>query len=81
VERGPLVYCAEGVDNPGKVMGHRMSGKTTFVTEARPELLGGVVTVKAVNDAPGGGSLTLIPYYAWAHRGPNEMRVWFPFEP
>jgi len=20
----------------------------------------------------------LIPYYAWANRGPGEMRVWFP---
>jgi uncharacterized protein len=19
-----------------------------------------------------------IPYYAWAHRGPGEMMVWFP---
>ena len=22
--------------------------------------------------------LTLIPYYAWCHRGANEMRVWLP---
>jgi len=22
--------------------------------------------------------MVLIPYYVWANRGPNEMRVWFP---
>jgi hypothetical protein len=22
--------------------------------------------------------LTLIPYYAWANRGPSAMRVWLP---
>jgi hypothetical protein len=25
--------------------------------------------------------LSLIPYYYWCHRGPNEMRVWFPVKP
>lgn len=24
--------------------------------------------------------LTMIPYYAWANRGPHPMQVWFPFE-
>ncbi|MBL9135735.1 MAG: glycoside hydrolase family 127 protein [Verrucomicrobiales bacterium] len=81
VERGPLVYCAEGADNPGTVMGHRMSGKTTFNTETRSDLLGGLVAVKALSGAADGRALTMIPYYAWAHRGPNEMRVWFPFDP
>ena len=28
----------------------------------------------ASTDAP----LTLIPYYAWCHRGPSNMRVWLP---
>ena len=25
--------------------------------------------------------LTLIPYYAWANRGPKEMEVWIPYTP
>ena len=25
-------------------------------------------------------SLTLIPYYAWAHRGSGNMAVWLPYE-
>jgi len=24
--------------------------------------------------------LTLIPYYAWAHRGEGDMEVWLPIE-
>ena len=41
----------------------------------RGALLGGVTTIEVASlDA----SLTCIPYFAWCHRGPNEMRVWFP---
>jgi DUF1680 family protein len=78
VERGPLVYCAEGADNGGKVSGFPFSGKVAFSTEAQPGLLGGIVTVKATSDAQDSAALTLITYYAWCHRGPNEMRVWLP---
>lgn len=28
--------------------------------------------------APGRVPLRAIPYYAWANRGPSEMRVWIP---
>lgn len=77
LERGPLVYCAEGADNGGKVLDKVFPGKVAFQAEPRPDLLGGVVTVKLT---PEGASdpLTCIPYYAWCHRGANEMRVWFP---
>jgi DUF1680 family protein len=71
VERGPLVYCAEGADNDGKVLNRVFPGaEVKFETQERPDLLGGVVTVKM-------NALTLIPYYAWCHRGANEMSVWF----
>jgi hypothetical protein len=76
-ERGPLVYCAEGADNGGKVLDKVLSGKLRFQTDWRPDLLGGVVLIQVT--APQTRSpLTLIPYYSWCHRGPNEMRVWFP---
>ena len=77
LERGPLVYCAEGADNGGQVLDKVFTGKVSFQTQDRPDLLNGIVTVKLADEASG-AALTCIPYYAWCHRGPNEMRVWFP---
>ena len=77
IERGPLVYCAEGADNGGKVLDKVFSGKTQFQTHEQPDLLGGIVTVTAKSEEAG-TTLTCIPYYTWCHRGNNEMRVWFP---
>jgi DUF1680 family protein len=78
LERGPLVYCAEGADNDGKVLNRSFTGKVKFHTAQRPDLLGGVTTIQATSDADDGKPLSFIPYYAWCHRGPNEMRVWIP---
>jgi DUF1680 family protein len=77
LERGPLVFCAEGADNGGKVLERVLSGKLHFQTDWRPELLGGVTVIRVLTPDTK-DPLTLIPYYAWCHRGPNEMRVWFP---
>jgi DUF1680 family protein len=77
LERGPLVYCAEGADNGGKVLNRVLPGKLAFEVARRPDLLGGIVQVKVAAADPA-NSLVCIPYYAWCHRGPNEMRVWFP---
>ncbi len=75
VERGPLVYCAEGADNNGKVLSSNFAAPVSFKTEDRSDLLGGIVTIKMTSPNK---TFNLIPYYAWSHRGPNEMRVWFP---
>ncbi len=80
LERGPLVYCAEGADNGGKVLDKVLAGKLSYQTEWRENLLGGVVTMRATSQ-DSGDTLSLIPYYAWCHRGANEMRVWFPVKP
>jgi len=77
LERGPLVYCAEGADNDGKVLDKVFPGELRFETAERPDLLGGIVSIKLASTETT-ETLTCIPYYAWCHRGPNEMRVWFP---
>jgi DUF1680 family protein len=76
IERGPLVYCAEGADNGGNLLNWSFLSTPKFFTEYRPELLGGIMVVKATGLYD--NALECIPYYAWCHRGPNEMRVWFP---
>lgn len=84
VERGPVVYCAEGFDNGGKVLDKAISPDAAF-TPATCDILGNVypafsVAASAAGDSKGGKcELKLIPYFAWCHRDPgNEMQTWFP---
>lgn len=73
IERGPLVYCAEGIDNGGAVLGALLPDRTTFTAKFAPDLLGGVTVITSTDSSH---PLQLIPYYAWAHRGISEMVVW-----
>lgn len=75
IERGPLVYCAEGADNGGRVLAKVPGRDVRFETQDRPDLLGGIVAVQIVPRGPG-DALTTIPYCLWENRGPNEMTVW-----
>jgi hypothetical protein len=78
-QRGPLVFCAEGVDNAGRVLDLAIPDAARLTSEFRPDLLNGVVVLKGPAAAgTNGRDVVLIPYYAWANRGSGEMRVWFP---
>lgn len=86
VERGPVVYCAEGADNGGSALDLVLPGEATLVAQERGDLLGGLTVIRGrgtrarrddrgdIIEAP--AEITLIPYYAWCHRGPNPMAVW-----
>ena len=86
VTRGPIVYCAEAADNNGHALNLVLPDDAELIPEHRPDLLGGVTVIKAkgqraVKGADGQlklepSDITLIPYYAWAHRGKGEMEVW-----
>lgn len=86
VERGPLVYCAEWADNDFDVFHFILNKNTTFTVNDKPELLGGIKEVTAnglvfTTDDHGKVTvdnkiITLIPYYAWCHRGPGKIIVW-----
>jgi DUF1680 family protein len=89
LQRGPIMYCAEWVDNNGKASNIVMPVNTTFTTEYKPDLLNGIEIIKAsvpavLIDANGENLHTVnqpfvaIPYYAWANRGKGEMMIWFP---
>jgi DUF1680 family protein len=80
VERGPLVYCAEGADNQGHVLDRVLNGATRYEMREQPNLLGGLVSITA-SAKSAAEPVVFIPYYAWCHRGANEMRVWFPTTP
>ncbi len=77
LQRGPLVYCLEGIDNEGQVFNKDLPDDFSFEVEFRPNLLGGinVITIKPADEDV---RLVAIPYYAWSHRGIGEMVVWIP---
>ena len=80
LERGPLVYCAEGADNAGAVLDLVLPDAAALTTKTRPDLFGGVTAIEARATTRDGRpkTLTAIPYYAWSHRGAGEMAVWLP---
>jgi hypothetical protein len=86
LERGPIVYCFEAMDNGGTVSDIVLPAEADLRTEHRPDLLGGVTVItgraqRAVRGQDGSialspSTVTAIPYYAWAHRKIGEMAVW-----
>ncbi len=77
LERGPLVYCVEGIDHGGKVLDLVMPEDPEVYTEFDPDLLQGLVTIKGkVLQNGNARELQAIPYYAWSHRGVGEMTIW-----
>jgi len=89
IERGPIVYCVEGIDNKGEVFNILLPEFAPITSQWQPDLLGGINIVKA--DVPAfvvsetgeevktkSHNLVAVPYYAWSHRGIGEMAVWLP---
>ena len=94
VERGPLVYCAEGADNSDfsifnflmprqpkfQVVDRQIQGKRDVRFSVKAiETQGQAIEQNREGEAfVKSAKLTLIPYYAWNHRGPGLMEVWLP---
>ena len=88
VERGPLVYCAEHPDNDFDIFSALVNQEPQF-QQGKAEIAGiPVVTLTTEAQALDFNKqgkltvkdqeLTLIPYFAWCHRGSGKMRVWLP---
>ncbi len=85
--RGPLVLCAEGVDNDGPVQwfffeqlpdASKAKVKSTTISSGsfiQVSLPADIVTKEG---GTGLANLLLTPYYAWNNRGESSMTVWFP---
>jgi DUF1680 family protein len=89
LERGPILYCIEEVDNPGNVYNIILSDDVKLTSKFDASFLQGVTiitgqvpTVKVKDDGKTittvQTKVTAIPYYTWANRGNSRMQVWLP---
>lgn len=78
IQRGPVVYAIEGVDNGGTLANLMIPMSATFSEQFKADLLGGVEALTTTVKLPDGSTRTVmaIPYFAWANRGRGEMVVW-----
>lgn len=92
IQRGPLVYCLEEVDNGSGLQQLFLPKESELKVVGRPDKLMGIVEIQTVGvkltskadelytENPAHQyeplQLTFIPYYTWANRGENEMTVW-----
>ncbi len=88
VMRGPVVYCAEGVDNPVNLKSLVLDTRAGFeecASETGVPALQTSAVIPACEGALyrplGGGEeslpVRLIPYFAFANRGETDLQVWF----
>lgn len=75
-EYGPIVYCAEQVDNNN-------IDNLLFDTDALTNLGDKFLlteNIKVINGQAAQNDFTLIPYYLWSNRGIGKMKVWLPIK-
>jgi DUF1680 family protein len=73
LQRGPLVYGFEGLDNAGNPR-VTLGAEPRLSLEHRPDLLGGVTVIRG--RAADWRSVEAIPFYALANRGNSSQEVW-----
>lgn len=95
LQRGPLIYCAEGADNEQDVLslslkkdgkmelGGYLPKKLCGIREIYAEGYREAVQEELYSfEKPEreACTVTFVPYYTWGNRGLNQMRVWIPEE-
>ncbi|HSW46203.1 MAG TPA: beta-L-arabinofuranosidase domain-containing protein [Phycisphaerae bacterium] len=97
LQRGPVIYCLEGVDHDGRVRNIALPRHARLDVRFDEKLLGGVAVIEgkatalAPADVPAdlyprvprttNVDLKAVPYYAWDNRDGGEMVVWIPEAP
>jgi len=89
IQRGPIVYCLEWVDQEEQKALHLLLDENpVFKYSFNADLLNGVGVIttggKSLRAKLDGKNLkkdvdlVAIPYYSWANRGKGQMTVWIP---
>ncbi len=73
IEYGPIVYCAEEIDNKN-IDEIYIPSDIIFYTDEMNIAGEKFISLKGMID---GSEIKLIPYYLWSNRGIGKMKVWF----
>lgn len=90
LQRGPVVYCLEEIDNGPNLAALSLPVAAALKARPAPLLLGGCISIEGQvrRTTTAGGLYTAepprqadvpfraVPYALWANRGEGEMRVW-----
>jgi hypothetical protein len=90
LQRGPVVYCIEEVDNGPHLAALTLPRESPLAVHFMPDLLGGCPIIEGLARRTEPGEqlyspqpprqvqvrLCAVPYALWANRGEGEMRVW-----
>lgn len=86
LQRGPIVYCAESIDNEVPISDITLPDDADLKIEYHQDLLNGINIISGniqnthhdglAKATPQAYKFVAIPYYAWAHRGKGQMAVW-----
>lgn len=74
LQRGPLLYCLEGIDNES--VNPTLGNDEIFIEHT--EFFGKTALLKGKTNQ--NAEFTAIPYYLWCNRGKTEMRIWLDQE-
>lgn len=90
LQRGPVIYCLEGVDNSGSVRNLCLPKDARLSARFDKDLLGGVTTIQGEalsvslteeKLATKPVAFLAVPYFAWDNREPGQMVVWIAEDP
>lgn len=73
IQRGPIVYCLERIDN-SDYENALLTENTTFYGTFVTNQLNGIYSIKSDS------GLNFIPYYSWDNREAGEMKVWVDYQ-
>ncbi|WP_233096191.1 glycoside hydrolase family 127 protein [Alicyclobacillus sp. SO9] len=91
LQRGPMIYCMEEVDNGENLSAISIADDAKVLVERNDSVLGGIPILKVPGrrDVPNAEQLyeatnmsyrsvevTFVPYFSWCNRTPGEMLVW-----
>ena len=73
IQRGPIIYCAEEIDNRETYEAIQITDDISFEVRESEQLKG---IVEVIAKRPNQQEYVFVPYYSWGNREIGKMKVW-----